>query len=461
MDLAEQSTEQITLDRLATLDPPPARPICVALFGEFSAGKSSLANLIVGSDILPTSVLSSTRRLTRLHYDESVRITSVSHDGERLELGLNAVSSAARGESREIDVGIPCDRLLDIELLDTPGLADPNHDPTPTLDAADQADLAIWCTRANQAWRQSERLVWSNMPTHLHQTGLLVVTRSDTLKPADVKRLAQRLEQDAGDLFHGIILLSIPDAVRAQGTSDDAVDAALWRRSGGEALAGALLSSLSLVRMDLRPRMAAPPRAADEEAEPVIILGAPAEREAADDDEAELLEDEAGAFEDDDEALEDDDAPEDDEAEEEQVEAEEPVVYATEEEALLAGLMSTIKDCRLGAYVDLESGEVLEARSAFGPPPAEVLERIAALAASLLVDSAPGTAQHLTRRVGEVCDLSCEDVRAIAMEGAHARHFLISREASGQAIVLVGGKEQSIGEILGIIRVKLRQFSNA
>jgi hypothetical protein len=49
----------------------------LALFGEFSAGKSSIINLLLGRDILPTAVLSSTRRPTYVHHAPDLRIEAL------------------------------------------------------------------------------------------------------------------------------------------------------------------------------------------------------------------------------------------------------------------------------------------------------------------------------------------------------------------------------------------------
>jgi hypothetical protein len=217
---------------------------CLALFGEFSAGKSSIVNLLVGRDILPTAVLSSTRRPTYVRYAPSLRIEAISEKGDREPISPDAIKTLAREDISHFDIGMPNDLLRRVVVLDTPGFADPFHHPERTLAAVDSADICIWCTLATQAWCRSERQIWLSMPARLRTSGILVATHIDTLAHGrEQQRVRARLKREAGEFFSDIVLLAVPDAIRAMQADGRITDPDLWRRSGGSALIAALQES--------------------------------------------------------------------------------------------------------------------------------------------------------------------------------------------------------------------------
>jgi hypothetical protein len=245
MDLARLAGD----DLLPPIDPAGqiAEPICLGLFGEFSAGKSSLANLLICSDMLPTSVLSSTRVPTRLRHAADPAIRACLDDGEPHHLTTEAAKGLDRDDVEAIEIGLPNDLLRYVELLDTPGFSDPYHDPERTYAATEKVDIGIWCTLATQAWRYSEQQIWTSLPEHLRGTGILIVTHKDTLPTQrDRTKVMARLERETAGLFNRIVMISVPDAIRARANDGRIIDLNLWRESGGEALLDGLLDSLKL-----------------------------------------------------------------------------------------------------------------------------------------------------------------------------------------------------------------------
>jgi hypothetical protein len=213
----------------------------LALCGEFSAGKSSIVNLLLGRDMLPTAVLPSTHRPTFLRYAPDLRIEAVSEKGEREQIASDAIETTVREDISHFEIGMPNAVLRDIEVLDTPGFADPFHDPARTLDVVESADICVWCTLATQAWRESERETWLSLPSKFRTSGILVVTHTDTLAHArDRERVRTRLRREAGNLFGDIVFLAVPDAMRARRDGGQVVDPEMWQKSGGNALVAAL-----------------------------------------------------------------------------------------------------------------------------------------------------------------------------------------------------------------------------
>ena len=218
------------------------RPVpCLALFGEFNAGKSSVINMLLGRDVLPTAVVTTTRRPTYLRYAAAPLFEAISADGKREPIAPDGVKTPAQKGVRRFEIGLPNKLLRDFVLLDTPGFADPYNDPQCTLDVLDDVDICIWCTLATQAWRHSERQTWLSLPPRLRTHGILVATHIDSLgNPGEHERVRTRLEHEVRDLFGDIVLLSVPDAMRAKRTNGRIADPELWRESGGKALTAAL-----------------------------------------------------------------------------------------------------------------------------------------------------------------------------------------------------------------------------
>jgi hypothetical protein len=254
----------------------------IGLFGEFSAGKSSIANLLLGREVLPTAVLASTRRPTVVHYAPELQIEAVNHDGSREVVSPDAMAALSREDISRFDIGLPSALLRHVELLDTAGFADPYQDNRRTLEVVDSVDICIWCTLGTQAWRQSEQQTWLGLPSHLRSSSILVATHADNLTRArDLKRVKVRLQRETEQLFGSIVLLAVPDAMRAMGAEDLVADPELWRTSGGENLLAAIRHAVSNLP-HLRQRDAGLDHKADETDDREKAVPGRIEREVAD-----------------------------------------------------------------------------------------------------------------------------------------------------------------------------------
>src|SRR5262245_5494032 len=153
------------------------RPLRLAIFGEMNAGKSSLANLLAGIESLPTAVISNTRIPTLLYYASEAEIWVVEESGKREQLHNGSIMP--RRSVFRVEVGLPSPRLRGMQILDLPGLADPRLGGAAVDLAAHHVGAVIWCTMSTQAWKESERTVWSVLPSRLNSRGLLVATHRD------------------------------------------------------------------------------------------------------------------------------------------------------------------------------------------------------------------------------------------------------------------------------------------
>ena len=104
-------------------------PLRVAIAGRLKAGKSTLVNALIGRRVAPTAAGECTRVVTRYRYGTADRVDVVTRDGARHSRPLDddgmvpARLGAPATRVAYVDVTLTSDRLRDLTVVDTPGLA--------------------------------------------------------------------------------------------------------------------------------------------------------------------------------------------------------------------------------------------------------------------------------------------------------------------------------------------------
>ena len=223
------------------------RPLRMAVIGEFNSGKSALSNLLVRIESLPTAVISNTRIPTLLYHAPRPEICAV-YDDRRREW-LRASSQLSSPNVFRLEVGLPSERLRAVQILDLPGLADARFDGSIPDLTSHSVDLALWCTLSTQAWKESERAAWEQIPARLRGRGLLVATHSDLLlNGSDLEKLLRRLHDVAGSSFRDILPMSTLEALAVMGQDHEGPADAIWKASGADAFETALDQLIEYVR---------------------------------------------------------------------------------------------------------------------------------------------------------------------------------------------------------------------
>ena len=223
------------------------RPLRLAIVGEFNAGKSSLANLLAGVESLPTAVVSCTRIPTLLYYARKPQVWAVYGDRRR-EL-LRVDRPIPEQSIFRLEVGLPSSRLHAVQVLDLPGFANPGFYLSPDDLVPHNVDAVAWCTLSTQAWKETERSAWEQIPARLRGRGVLVVTHRDLLRrESDTEKLLARLRSETGPSFDAIVLLSTTEALALVHQERVGLARGAWQASGAEALDTALDQLLTKVR---------------------------------------------------------------------------------------------------------------------------------------------------------------------------------------------------------------------
>ncbi len=206
----------------------------IAIMGEFSSGKSTLCNVLLGARPLLEKVTATQLPPVWLSYGVSPSYVEAT-DGTRQPLDLTDLAKVTLEGNAHVRIFLQSELLRYCDLIDMPGISDPSMSPEVWERMAHLADGVLWCTHATQAWRQSESGVWQTFPETLRPNSLLLVTRFDKIVgDTDRLRVLKRVRTETQGLFAGFYPISLTQAMAA-GDDDDK-----WIASGGHAFTNAL-----------------------------------------------------------------------------------------------------------------------------------------------------------------------------------------------------------------------------
>jgi GTP-binding protein EngB required for normal cell division len=229
-------------------------PLRVVLLGEFSAGKSTFLNALVGAEVSPMGVLPTTAHVHWLRQGE--RLARVyDRRGGVIE---TSVEEAARAVTRRrsagfeidhVEVTLPVARLGRMEILDTPGFnaGDESHEEA-VRRAFELADVALWIFDARQAGKQSEVAPLEEARARgLPVVGVLNKIDQCPLEERD--QVLASVRAGFGALAPCVAAVSARQALAARRSldgplGDGAAAAKTLRESGWEALSGYLDANL-------------------------------------------------------------------------------------------------------------------------------------------------------------------------------------------------------------------------
>lgn len=202
----------------------------VVVAGASNSGKTSVANMLAGFDVLPAAVVANTTVPVSLRHGIVPTVSAVTMNG-RVPLNTLAIDEPLPkflmdGPER-IEVELPSMRDAGFEILDTPAW------PVEGL-ASETADILIWCSVASRPWTESERRAMIDLPARLRDRSLLAITNKDALAPAERVRVLSRYKELAGQ--HFIDMVMIDAASEPPGEEGDQVPAQFSKGDHGALL---------------------------------------------------------------------------------------------------------------------------------------------------------------------------------------------------------------------------------
>jgi GTPase SAR1 family protein len=198
-----------------------ARPLTIAIMGEFSAGKSTFVNALLGESVAPMGVLPTTNTINvfrrgtgrgaRVHYRDAT-ISTVS--AEQLDPYLRNLDDKEADRIRHLEIDRVGERMGDAAVVDTPGLnaLDEYHEKV-AREFIEEADAVVWIFSATQGGTATE----AGILAELRQGGrkvLGVLNKVDTLdSDADRLELTNYLREQLGGVLVEVLPLSASAAL--------------------------------------------------------------------------------------------------------------------------------------------------------------------------------------------------------------------------------------------------------
>ena len=195
----------------------------VVVLGEFSAGKSTLINLLTGARSLRTQVTATQMPAVWMSYGtaDSYRVDLEGNEHPVDPTNPESISVADTAYVRTF-METPALELCDF--IDTPGNSDPNIASVAWERVAEIADVAVWCSPSTQAWRQSELAAWRDVPENVRARSILLLTRADKLTTdEDREKVLKRVTREAGSLFSHIHMASLVEFSNARDVLRDLI----------------------------------------------------------------------------------------------------------------------------------------------------------------------------------------------------------------------------------------------
>lgn len=210
----------------------------LVLMGEFSAGKSTLTNILLDCAPLPMRVTATRLPPVKMSYGNSATY-AVGLNDVRREIDIEELETVSLEDTLEIEILMQADVLQMCDIVDMPGISDPSMPQEIWEGVLDQNDHVIWCTHATQAWRQSEAAAWNTLQEKTSGRNILLITQFDKLQNArDRARVMKRVEHETKGLFDAVYPISLLEALNAGD------DRAVWEKSGAAAFSEHVINLL-------------------------------------------------------------------------------------------------------------------------------------------------------------------------------------------------------------------------
>lgn len=192
----------------------------IAIIGQFSSGKSTFLNALLGEDILPTGITPITSKVCKICYGEEYILEVIYKNGHKVLQNIDFLHKTSRQNSQNIDyfcLYAPILLLKEINFLDTPGFNSQNQEDTnATLKILENVDGIIWLTLIDNAGKNSEKQLLKEFIKHYAQKSLCVLNQKDRLKTQeDINTSVQYAKEAFSGIFASIIPISAKMALQA------------------------------------------------------------------------------------------------------------------------------------------------------------------------------------------------------------------------------------------------------
>ncbi|QJF51161.1 GTPase domain-containing protein [Roseobacter ponti] len=219
------------------------RPTVIVVAGLAGGGKTSLINMLAGTDLMPSL---GAVPITELTWGETPKVVTELHNGEMVTFDGAPDAAELSSDVLRVSIETPSEILRDRSFIEV-SLPDQQDKAEDFLDwGLERADVALWCT---QNFDDREYMLWASAPDHLKDRSFLALTKADQLHVKGVlTRRLKDLDARAAEEFYGLYPVATLQALAARKTATDA-NPSLLTASGGSALMEGLEHQIAAGRM--------------------------------------------------------------------------------------------------------------------------------------------------------------------------------------------------------------------
>lgn len=194
------------------------KPMKVAIIGQFSSGKSTFLNALLGKEILPSGITPVTAKVCEITYGEEVGLEIHYKNNIIVNKPINYLSEVDEVENLKISyykLFVPLELLKEVSFLDTPGFNSQNESDTETTNAIlESVDGIIWLTLIDNVGKNSEKEILQNHVKRYAHKSLCVLNQKDRLKNAEEIRTSIEYAKRAFEgFFEEVIAISAKQAL--------------------------------------------------------------------------------------------------------------------------------------------------------------------------------------------------------------------------------------------------------
>lgn len=193
------------------------RNINVAIIGQFSSGKSSLLNLILKRDCLPTGIVPVTFKPTFLRYAKDYFLRVEFEDGSDIITNIEELSKYTDQrenvkEAKSLHIFAPVPLLEKITLVDTPGLNANDTDTLTTFKELKNTHVVVWLSLIDNAGKKSEEdAIKANLEL-LGENNICVLNQKDKLSQVELENVLNYAKSVFLKYFKELIAISCKEA---------------------------------------------------------------------------------------------------------------------------------------------------------------------------------------------------------------------------------------------------------
>ena len=241
----------------------------IAIIGQFSSGKSSFLNALLGAEILPSGVIPVTAKVCEIAYGEKIdfsqnlsqtSLQTIAQQTQNLSqnppqnllqnllievhykdfsIGLKPLSYLHQIDSIEnatishFKLLAPLDLLKNITFLDTPGFNSQNQIDTDTTNAIlEEVDGIIWLSLIDNVGKQSEKDILESHIKKYAAKSLCILNQKDRLKnDSEIATSLAYSKSAFSGFFADIIPISAKEAIDSHSQKNPKEKQHLWASS--------------------------------------------------------------------------------------------------------------------------------------------------------------------------------------------------------------------------------------